>query len=86
MARTKVKVIGCAKRVVGTKKGTGEVYDFQRFAFSFVNQWGDADLAIAGVDTDDVHKLGVSVGKTFDASVVTTGGRTYIDLLEEVPE
>ncbi|MBE6925316.1 MAG: hypothetical protein E7461_00590 [Ruminococcaceae bacterium] len=86
MARTNVKVIGCAKRVVGTKKGTGEVYDFQRFAFSYVNQWGDADLAICGVDTELVQKLGVAVGKTFDASVVTANNRTYIDLLQEVEE
>ena len=86
MARTNVKVIGCAKRVVGTKKGTGEVFDFQRFAFSFVNQWGDADLAICSFDTDLVMKLGIAVGKTFDASVVTANRQTFIDLLQEVPE
>lgn len=86
MARTNVKVIGSAKRVVGTKKGTGEVYDFQKFAFSFKNQWGDDDLAIVSFNTDDVMKYGIAVGKTFDASVVTTGNRTYIDVLEEVSE
>ena len=86
MARTNVKVIGCAKRKVGTDKATGEVYDYQKFAFSFTNQWGDADLAIASVNTDDVHKLGVAVGKTFDASVISTNGRTYVDLFEEVAQ
>lgn len=86
MARMKVKVIGCAKRKVGTDAKTGEVYDYQKFAFSYINQWGDADLAIVSVDTDVIQRLGVSVGKTYDASVISTKVKTYIDLLEEVPE
>ena len=86
MARTNVKVVGCAKRMTGTKKGTTEKYDFQRFAFTFVNQWGDDDVAIVSFDGSLVEKLGIAVGKTFDASVISNNNRVFIDLLEEVPE
>lgn len=84
MARTVVKIVGMADRMIGTAKNTGKPYDLVNVAITFVNRWGKNDVATAMLDGSVVDQLQVQTGHMYDATVNIFNNTTYVDLIDEV--
>lgn len=84
MARSVVKIVGMADRMIGTAKKTGKPYDLVNVAITFVNRFGKNDVACAMLDGSVVDQLQVQTGHMYDAVVNTYNNTTYVDLIDEV--
>lgn len=85
MARSVVTVIGQGRRVIGVTKDTGKPYDFCRTAFSFIDSYGNADVAVTALSGDVLDEFDVQVGNSYEAIVNKVNRQYYIDLIGLVP-